>query len=140
HRYFRPENTIIAVVGDIDPSKAIEEIRTRFASWKGEGAWKAPAVIPATRQTEPRPVTQSYKAQQARIHLGHVGIERKNPALPALRVMEMILLTSPGFTNRLARNVRDLQGLAYDVNGSITGGAGGGVRPLPILPVRAATE
>jgi zinc protease len=38
--------------------------------------------------------------------------------------METILLTSPGFTNRLARNVRDLQGLSYDVNGSITGGAG----------------
>jgi len=133
HRYFRPQNTIIAVVGDFDPSKAIEELRTRFVTWKGDGDWKALGVMPATRQTEPRPVTQSYKAQQARIHLGHVGIERKNPDFPALRVMEMILLTSPGFTNRLARNVRDLQGLAYDVNGSITGGAGQVAGPFQIV-------
>ncbi len=123
-RHFRPENTIISIVGDLDPATAIEEIRTRFGSWTGEGAWKAPTLIPALRQTEPRPVLHTFKAQQVRIHLGHVGIERRNPDLPALRVTEMILLTSPGFTNRLARNVRDLQGLAYDVNGSITGGAG----------------
>jgi zinc protease len=81
-------------------------------------------VAPAVRQTEPRPVYSTYKASQIRIHLGHVGIERTNPDYAALRVMETILMTSPGFTNRLAKFVRDQQGLAYDVNGSITGGAG----------------
>jgi zinc protease len=131
--HFRPENTIISIVGDVDPAKAIEELRNRMSSWKGDGTWKAPALIPALRQTEPRPVIQTFKAQQVRIHLGHVGIERKNPDLPALRVMEMILLTSPGFTNRLARNVRDLQGLAYDVNGSITGGAGMVACPFQVV-------
>ena len=124
HRLFRPENTIIAVVGDIEPVEAIRQLRTRLEPWKGEGDWKAPVPQPAKRQTEPRTVFHTYKAQQVRIHLGHIGIERRNPDQPALRVMETILLTSPGFTNRMARNVRDLQGLSYDVNGSITGGAG----------------
>jgi len=132
-RYFRPENTILSIVGDIDPARAIEEIRSRFDTWKVDGAWTAPVVIPAQRQTEPRQVAQTYRAQQVRLHLGHVGIERKNPDLPALRVMETILLSSPGFTNRLARNVRDLQGLAYDVNGSITGGAGMVACPFQVV-------
>jgi zinc protease len=123
-RLFRPENLIVVAVGDIDPASALKELRARFGSWKVEGAWKAPEVQRATRQTEARPVFETYKAQQARIHLGHVGIERTNPDYFALRVMETILSTSPGFTNRLARNVRELQGLAYDVNGSITAGAG----------------
>ena len=46
--------------------------------------------------------------------------------------METILSTSPGFTNRLARNVRDLQGLSYDVSGSITAGAGHAAGPFQI--------
>jgi zinc protease len=124
HRLFRPENLIVVAVGDVDPAVALKELRGRLESWKVDGSWKAPEVPHATRQTEPRPVFETFKAQQARIHLGHVGIERANPDYFALRVMETILSTSPGFTNRLARNVRELQGLAYDVNGSITSGAG----------------
>ncbi|HLY11624.1 MAG TPA: pitrilysin family protein, partial [Planctomycetota bacterium] len=133
HRLFRPENTIIAVVGDIDPAEAIREVRTRMEAWKGEGPWKAPVPQPAKQETEPRPIYHPYKATQVRIHLGNIGIDRKNPDQPALRVMETILLTSPGFTNRLARNVRDLQGLAYDVNGSITGGAGVVACPFQVV-------
>lgn len=123
-RLFRPENTIVVAVGDINPLVALQELRTRLGSWKGEGPWTPPEVAKAVRQTEARPVNYTYKAQQARIHLGHVGIERSNPDFFALRVMETILSTSPGFTNRLARNVRDVQGLAYDVSGSITSGSG----------------
>jgi zinc protease len=123
-RYFRPENTIVVAVGDIDPAAALRELKSRLGGWKGVGPWKAPEVLQIARQTEPRTVYQTFKAQQVRIHLGHVGIQRSNPDYYALRVMETILLTSPGFTNRLARNVRDAQGLAYDVNGSVTAGAG----------------
>src|SRR6185436_13499933 len=123
-RLFRPENLIVVAVGDVDPTVALLELRARFGTWRADGAWKTPAIPRAVRQSEARPVFETYKAQQARIHLGHVGIERANPDYFALRVMETILSTSPGFTNRLARNVRELQGLAYDVNGSITAGSG----------------
>jgi zinc protease len=132
-RLFRPENTIIAAVGDVDPAVALRELKTRLVSWKGEGPWKAPVVASASQQTEPRPIYSTYKAQQIRIHLGHVGIQRSNPDYAALRVMETILMTSPGFTNRLAKFVRDQQGLAYDVNGSITGGAGLVACPFQIV-------
>src|SRR5205807_522526 len=56
-----------------------------------------------------------------------------NPDFFALRVMETILSTSPGFTNRLARNVRDVQGLAYDVSGSITAGSGQSAGPFQVV-------
>jgi len=132
-RLFRPENTIVVAVGDIDPAVALKELRTRMESWKGEGPWKAPEVQQLPRQQEPRPVYQTFKAQQVRIHLGHVGIQRTNPDFFALRVMETILSTSPGFTNRLARNVRDMQGLAYDVSGSITSGSGQSAGPFQVV-------
>ena len=123
-RFYRPENVIVAVAGDIDADRAVEEVRSRFGTWKGQGPWEAPRPTPAERQTEPRASNRFFKAQQARLHLGHVGIDRKNPDFTALRVLETILCSSAGFTNRLARTVRDEQGLAYDVGGSVTSGAG----------------
>ncbi len=123
-RFFRPENVIVAVAGDIDADRAVEEIRSRFGSWKGEGPWVAPRPAPAERQREPRTAHRFFKAQQARLHLGHVGIDRKDPDFVALRVLETILCSSAGFTNRLAKTVRDEHGLAYDVGGSVTAGAG----------------
>lgn len=132
-RYFRPENTILSIAGDIDADRAVEEVRKRFSDWKGEGEWKAPRVAEIARQKEPRTVYASAPVNQIRFHLGHVGIDRTNPDYFALRVMETILCTSPGFTNRLARNVRDLQGLAYDIGGSITAGAGLAPGPFQVV-------
>jgi zinc protease len=123
-RFFRPENAIVAVAGDIDPARAVEELKSRFGSWKGEGAWEAPKPPSAERQKEPRTASRDFKAQQARLHLGHVGVKRTDPDFAALRVAETIFCASAGFTNRLARVVRDEEGLAYDVGGSVTGGAG----------------
>lgn len=133
HRLFRPENVIVVAVGDVDPREAMKELRARLETWKGQGPWTPPAVPKAVRQAEPRTVYHKYKSSQVRIHLGHVGIERTNPDFFALRVMETILSTSPGFTNRLARNVRDVQGLAYDVSGSITVGSGQAAGPFQVV-------
>jgi zinc protease len=132
-RFYRPENVILAVVGDIDPGRALGELRARFESWKGEGPWAPPPVVPAVRQTDSRTIHRSSKARQARIHLGHVGIERSHPDYYALRVMEIILGASPGFTSRLARRVRDEMGLCYDITGTITEGAGFAAGPFQVV-------
>ncbi len=133
-RHFRPENVILAVSGDIDPLRALVEIRARFGTWKGEGPWKPLQPPPAKRQEEPRRASSLAKGMnQARIHVGHVGVERANPDYPVLRVMETILGSGPGFTSRLAKNVRDIQGLAYDVTGTITAGAGAAPGPFQVV-------
>jgi zinc protease len=54
------------------------------------------------------------------------------PDWAALRVAETILCSSSGFTNRLALAVREREGLAYDVGGSITAGAGPIAGPFEI--------
>jgi zinc protease len=132
-RFYRPENVILAVVGDLDPGRALGELRARFESWKGEGPWTPPPVVPAVRQSESRMIHHPSKARQARIHLGHVGIERSHPDYYALRVMEIILGASPGFTSRLARRVRDEMGLCYDIIGTITEGSGFAAGPFQVV-------
>jgi zinc protease len=123
-RFFRPENVILSVSGDIDPARAVEEVRARFGSWRGDGPWTPPAYPAASRQKEPRRSAKPYDSRQVRLHLGHVSVDRAHPDYFALRVAETIFCDTPGFTNRLARRIRDVEGLSYDVGGSITAGAG----------------
>jgi len=123
-RFFRPDNAVLAVVGDIDPPTALQELARRFESWKGEGALDLPAISPAPRQTEPRSRYEFRRKKQVNVYLGHVGVERKNPDFAALRLLEFVLCKGSGFTDRMSMRVRDDAGLAYTVGGDITDGAG----------------
>jgi zinc protease len=132
-RWFRPENAIVAVAGDLDPARAISEVRARFGDWKGEGAWTAPKPPAATRQSEPRPVDVAVAAQQTRIVMGHVGVARSDPDWTALHVGQLIFGMATGFASRLARQVRDVEGLTYDVSGSFCAGSAEVAAPVLIV-------
>jgi zinc protease len=56
--------------------------------------------------------------------MGHAGIRRNNPDYYKLLVMDHVLGTGTGFTDRLSARVRDRQGLAYTVSANITNSAG----------------
>lgn len=131
-RLFRPENTILAVAGDIDPARAVAEIRARLGSWRGRGEWTRPRVPEARRQEEPRRAFRTHPSELVWIHLGHAGPLRTDPDHAALRVLETVLCSSPGFTNRLAARVRESLGLSYEVSGSVTFGAGPAGAPFEI--------
>jgi zinc protease len=131
-RFFRPENIVLAVVGDLDPDRALHHLRSRFEDWQGAEPWQAPQIPPAPGPTRPGTLYHTFRSKQLRIHLGHVGIPRGCEDYHALRVMETILGTSPGFTNRLACTVRDELGLAYDVSGGVTAQAGIAPGPFQI--------
>ena len=63
-------------------------------------------------------------AAQLTMYLGHLGIKRDNPDYYKLLVMDHVLGTGAGFTDRLSSTLRDRQGLAYQVTARITGTAG----------------
>ena len=63
-------------------------------------------------------------AAQIHVFIGHLGIKRNDPDYYKLLVMDNVLGTGPGFTDRLSANLRDRQGLAYTVTAQITGSAG----------------
>jgi zinc protease len=70
--------------------------------------------------------TAAFPADRRQVHvyLGHLGIRRSDPDYAALVVMDHILGTGPGFTNRISRSLRDEQGLAYSVSADIYSSAG----------------
>ncbi|MFM7150284.1 MAG: M16 family metallopeptidase, partial [Gemmataceae bacterium] len=119
-KVFLPNNTILALAGDFDSRTVMAEIEERFGDWKKQDlpTVKRPDVPLPEKFTET--ILTMPQAAQLQVFLGHVGIRRKDPDFYKLLVMDHILGTGPGFTDRLSSRLRDREGLAYTVSAAIT--------------------
>jgi zinc protease len=119
-KLFVPNNTTVAIVGDFDSKQVIEEVKKLTADWK-QGKVEKPAP-PAVEK--PKEFTQKIlsmpEAAQLHFYMGHVGIRRDCPDFFKLLVMDYVLGTGPGFTDRLSARLRDREGLAYTVQANIS--------------------
>jgi zinc protease len=121
---FLPNNTTIAFVGDFDTKQMVEEVTRLTAEWKNNAI--PPLQLPAVErpaQFEERIIAMP-EAAQLHFLMGHVGIRRSNPDYYKLLVMDYVLGTGPGFTDRLSSRLRDREGLAYTVSANITTNSG----------------
>ena len=112
----------IAVCGDVDGKQVKRLFDKLFSGWEpGKDIAPRKPVFPKRGVR-----VEVHKADRRQVHLflGHLGIRRADPDYPALVVLDHILGTGPGFTNRIARRLRDELGLAYTVHASIASSAG----------------
>jgi zinc protease len=123
-RYYVPENTLLSIVGDFNKEELKQKVEEIFGKWKPYENFAHPTIPAVNRQMEPIEKFIMAAKEQVNIFIGHVGIERKNPDFYALLVMDTILGSSPGFTSRIPRILRDEQGLAYTTYSNITASAG----------------
>ncbi len=108
--------------GDLDPKAVRRHLERLLADWKPRRLRERPA--PAIPAPGTRVDAFPRQREQVHVYLGHLGIERKHPDYAALTVMDHILGTGPGFTNRITRRLRDELGLAYTVSADIHSSAG----------------
>ncbi|MGL4555787.1 MAG: M16 family metallopeptidase, partial [Gemmataceae bacterium] len=121
---FRPNNVVVALVGDFDPDRATKELQSLTAEWKMKAMPKLDLPdVPLPAAFREKVITMP-EAAQLHFYMGHVGVRRTNPDYYKLLVMDYILGTGPGFTDRLSSRLRDREGLAYTVTASITNSAG----------------
>lgn len=112
-QYYRPNNTIMAVVGDVTEQEAVDLITRHFGSWPAKPIPQDPTPA-APAMKEPIVKLIDRDLTQANVLLGHVGIDRKNPDYYSVLVMNYIL-GSGGFSSRLLTEVRDNSGLVYSI-------------------------
>jgi len=124
HRYFVPNNTLLAIVGDFNREDLKAQVNELFGGWQRADNFKLPELPPLSRQTELLERFVTAQKEQVNIYIGHLGIDRHNPDYYALLVMDTILGSSPGFTSRIPRILRDEQGLAYTTFSNMTASAG----------------
>lgn len=120
-QYYRPNNSIMTIVGDITESEAVDLIKTYFGSWPRKPI-PTTAVPTAAGLEKPTVALVDKDLMQANIILGHLGIDRRNPDYYAVTVMNYIL-GGGGFASRLMTNLRDNQGLAYSIHSHFQAGA-----------------
>lgn len=112
-RFYRPNNVVLAVSGDVTLPELKEKLSRVFSGWQ-KGEVSLPPVA-APHEAQQREVLLAKKeVSQSVIRMGHLGIEKGNPDLYALRVMDFIL-GGNGFNSRLMEEIRAKQGLAYNV-------------------------
>src|SRR5262249_16214832 len=111
-------------VGDFKSDEIVKKIEALTKDWKKSDAGKpvVPAPPQATAVTEK--IISDPEAAQVHVYIGHLGITRNDPDYYKLLVMDNVLRTGPGFAERLSWTLRDRQGLAYTVQGTITSSAG----------------
>jgi zinc protease len=112
-RYFYPANTILAVSGDFDREKLLAGLETLFAQWTNRPP-TFPTVAAPADDSSPAVLHVQKDVNQSVIRMGHLGIDKNNPDLYAIKVMDFIL--GGGFTSRLTQEIRSNQGLAYNVD------------------------
>lgn len=117
-RYMHPDQTILAVHGDITPADALAAVTRVFGGW-ARGP-KQTITFPEPR-SQPRPgVFEAVKADvaQSSIRIGHMGtLKSTHPDYYPVQVLNEVL--SGSFTSRLFSTVRTQKGLAYSVGGAV---------------------
>jgi predicted Zn-dependent peptidase len=119
-RYFHPNNVILAVSGDFDRREILEKLEKAFAGWK-RGDVSLPQVAAPTAVDKPALLLVKKDIDQTVIRMGHLGIDKNNPDLYAVTVMNTIL-GGNGFSSRLMSIIRSKEGLAYNVDSSFSAG------------------
>ncbi len=111
-RHYRPNRSIMAIVGDISHEEMIEALNRAFRSWKQGEPPPKPLALPAAPEIGTIRVNKDLT--QANLILGQRGVGRENPDYYALQVMNYIL-GGGGFSSRAMDSIRNQRGLAYSV-------------------------
>lgn len=118
-RYYRPNDIILAVSGDFRKEEMLARLKRLFGGWKREET-DFPRVGEPAPQARPETLFARKDVSQTVIRMGEMGIDKNNPDLYPLRVMNYIL--GGGFTSRLTQEIRSNQGLAYNVESDVSVG------------------
>ncbi len=113
-RYYRPENVILAIVGDTDPSEVARLVEDAFGGWARGGEPARPELPSVPAPTEARVVRVPVPSKtQADIALGFPGLSRRDPDYYKADLMNYVL--GRGFMSRLNMRIREEMGMAYYV-------------------------
>ena len=115
-KYFVPNNTLIAVVGDITADDAMKGLEKYFGSWK-------PADVPALNVTDPPDATRRVivvdkkDAVQTEIRVGQIAIPRKHNDYEAID--QAVKILGGEGANRLQQVLRSQKQLTYGASADL---------------------
>jgi zinc protease len=108
---FKPNNSTLIIVGDVNPAQIEQKINALFGGWqRGDVPQPTYANPPKAAATTVYLIDKPGAAQSS-FRIGSVGVPRSTKDYFALSVMNTILGGS--FTSRLMQNLRETRGYTY---------------------------
>lgn len=141
---YLPENTVVAIAGNIEHEEAVNAVRQATAGWSNQRP--CPVFLPYQEQPNPRLRIEKRDTEQVHFCLALPGLHLHHPKRYILGMLNVIL--GEGMSSRLFAEIRDNLGLAYSIHsyidhfqdtGSLTVYAGVEQRNLPVA-IKAVTE
>ncbi len=125
--YYRPNNAVLIVVGDVTPARAAALATRAFGRWAAKPVPASASAIPSRPAAHPTAVYLVDKpgAAQSEIRIGHPLAPRStSPDYYALRVLNTAL--GGAFTSRINLNIREAKGYTYGARTVMTFERGAG--------------
>jgi len=118
-----PDRCTLAIVGDIDPESAGGLAAARADDWHPGGRPLDDPLPPRRRKVASARLVR-MACRQTHLCVGHLGIPLLDSRYEAFQVLDAILGDCAGFGARLAKRLRESEGLAYVVESDTTDTAG----------------
>ncbi|HEX8832956.1 MAG TPA: pitrilysin family protein, partial [Abditibacteriaceae bacterium] len=110
--HYTPENTVVAVAGDVNAEAALASIATAFGTWERRSP-ATPTLPQEPRQSSPRRAVLEKDVNLSYLQMGWHTIPLQHPDLYALDTLAQIL--GGGESSRLVRDLREKQNLVSSV-------------------------
>jgi predicted Zn-dependent peptidase len=108
---FKPNNSTLIIVGDVNPTQIEQKINALFGGWQRGDVPQLTYGDPPKAGTTTIYLIDKPGAAQSSFRIGAVGVPRSTKDYFALTVMNTILGGS--FTSRLMQNLRETRGYTY---------------------------
>jgi zinc protease len=114
--HYRPDSTVLSLVGDFDPAEVKTLLTDRLGSWKAEGDRPQLAYPPVPLPSELTRRDQIIPGKaEAVTFIGYgSALSRQDPRFYAAQVLNQIV-GGDTLSSRLGTEIRDRQGLTYGV-------------------------
>ncbi|MBI4506852.1 MAG: insulinase family protein [Chloroflexi bacterium] len=109
---YDPRATVVSVAGAVEHDAVVDRVATMMGGWSGEVA--DDELEPPAELCGPRVLVQPKDTEQAHLCLGVRALSYRDPERYALNLLNAIL--GEGMSSRLFLEIRERQGLAYDVH------------------------
>jgi predicted Zn-dependent peptidase len=112
----RPEGSVLVLVGDLNPDKAIDAADKALGSWTGPGR---DGDMPATPALQPGPLLLVDRpgAVQSSLRMALPALHRTDPDYAALQLANLVF--GGYFSSRWVENIREDKGYTYGPHTSI---------------------
>ena len=116
-KYFTPNNSILAIVGDVTADEAIAAATRAFGDWERMDV-KPPSLPEPPRPTRRIVVIDKPDSVQTAVRIGQVGVPRKTPDYMSLD--QAVRILGGEGSNRLFRVLRSERSLTYSASADMS--------------------